>query len=59
MLREVRRVVTGHDAQGRSIIAQDGPTPRSIDVGARGVKFHEFWHTKSVPAKISIGSVHW
>ena len=56
MLREVRRVVTGHDAQGRSIIAQDGPTPRSIDVGGRGVKFHEFWHTKSVPAKIGRAS---
>ena len=52
MLREVRRIVTGRDAQGRSIIAQDGPPPRSIDVGGCGVMFHEFWHTKCVPAKI-------
>jgi len=56
MLREVRRIVTGHDAQGRSIIAQDGPPPRSIDVGGRGVTFHEFWHTKSVPAKLDRAS---
>lgn len=56
MLREVRRIVTGHDEQGRSIIAQDGPPPRSIDVGGRGLMFHEFWHTKSVPAMIDRAS---
>lgn len=56
MPREVRRIVTGHDAQGRSIIAQSGPPPRSIDIGGRGVKFHELWHTKTVPAKLDRAS---
>ncbi len=56
MLREVRRIVTGHDAQGRSIIARDGAPPRSILVGARGVKFHELWHVKSVPTKLDRAS---
>jgi hypothetical protein len=56
MLGEVRRIVTGHDAQARSIIAQDGPPPRSIEIGGRGVTFHEFWHTKDVPAKLDRAS---
>ncbi len=56
MLREVRRIVTGHDGQGRSIIAQDGPPPRSIDLAGRGLVFHEFWHTKTVPAAIDRAS---
>jgi quercetin dioxygenase-like cupin family protein len=55
MLREVRRIVTGHDAQGRSIVAQDGPPPRSIDVGGRGVMFHEHWHAL-VPARLDRAS---
>jgi len=46
-----RRVVTGHDADGRSIVLSDGPTPRTheIDVAI----FHELWNTRAMPAPIA------
>lgn len=53
---DVRRIVTGHDAEGAAIIARDGPPPRVIDVSGRGTVFHELWHTKSVPARIDRAS---
>jgi hypothetical protein len=28
-----RRIVTGHDASGRSVVLSDGPTPKTLDVG--------------------------
>jgi quercetin dioxygenase-like cupin family protein len=46
-----RRVVTGHDATGKSIFAFDGPTPKSHDVGS--AVFHELWNTKAMPAPVS------
>ena len=30
MLKPIRRIVTGHDAQGRSIIASDGSSPHAL-----------------------------
>jgi hypothetical protein len=46
-----RRVVTGHDGEGRSIVLSDGPTPvRTI---ATGVTFHEVWSTDDAPAPIA------
>jgi quercetin dioxygenase-like cupin family protein len=46
-----RRVVTGHDDAGRSIVLADGPAPaRTI---ATGVTFHEVWATADAPAPIS------
>ena len=47
-----RRVVTGHDDRGRSVVLSDGPPPqhhpmRGLDVGA---DFHEMWsETATVP----------
>ncbi len=46
-----RRVVTGHDAEGRSVVLSDGPTPRSHDIGV--AVFHELWNTRATPAPIS------
>ena len=46
-----RRVVTGHDAAGRSIVLSDGPTPRSHDVGP--AVFHELWSTRVTPAPVA------
>jgi hypothetical protein len=46
-----RRVVTGHDAEGRSIVLSDGPTPRSHDIGP--AVFHELWNTQAMPAPIA------
>jgi quercetin dioxygenase-like cupin family protein len=46
-----RRIVTGHDASGRSVILSDGPNPKTLDIGT-GV-FHELWTTEAVPAPIA------
>jgi quercetin dioxygenase-like cupin family protein len=46
-----RRIVTGHDDQGRSIVLSDGPTPTSRDLPT-GVTFHEIWSTGDTPAPI-------
>lgn len=50
----IRRVVTGHDATGRSIIAEDGPPPRTKRIGGEeGPVFHEIWNTPRSPAPIT------
>jgi quercetin dioxygenase-like cupin family protein len=46
-----RRVVTGHDAAGRSVVLSDGPAPRSHDVGS--AVFHELWSTRATPAPVA------
>ena len=45
-----RRVVTGHDAEGRSIVLADGPAPKMHAV--EGARFHELWNTTETPAPI-------
>jgi mannose-6-phosphate isomerase-like protein (cupin superfamily) len=52
----VRRVVTGHDTEGRAVIALDGPPPTSVALDSvPGTVFHELWATPSVPAEIDNG----
>ena len=47
-----RRIVTGHDAQGRSVILEDGPPPRVARIGGeRGPLFYEIWNTGETPAR--------
>lgn len=47
----VRRIVTGHDAQGRSCIVQDGPSPAVHTVTERpGYRMTNLWATDSSPA---------
>lgn len=49
----VRRVVTGHDAQGRAVFLEDGPVPRVQRVGGpQGPLFFEVWNTCATPAPI-------
>jgi quercetin dioxygenase-like cupin family protein len=45
-----RRIVTGHDASGRSVVLSDAPTPRTLDVGTAA--FHEIWITDRTPAPV-------
>ncbi|PZU11004.1 cupin domain-containing protein [Sphingomonas sp.] len=52
MPRPARRIVTGHDASGRSIILSDGTPPNIRDRGT-GVDFFEIWNTPTVPATIT------
>ena len=44
MARTFRRVVTGHNADGRSIILNDGPPPQTIEP-MPGLVLHEIWET--------------
>ena len=46
-----RRVVTGHDAEGRSVVLADGPAPKSHSIP--GATFHELWSTAAAPAPVS------
>ena len=45
-----RRIVTGHDASGKSVVLSDAPTPRTLDVGTAA--FHELWITDQTPVDI-------
>jgi quercetin dioxygenase-like cupin family protein len=42
-----RRIVTGHDAAGKSVVLSDAPTPKTLDIGTAA--FHEVWITDYVP----------
>ena len=50
MPRPFRRVVTGHDTQGRSIFVADGPAPAVFDRGPGATSVTEFWETGATPA---------
>jgi mannose-6-phosphate isomerase-like protein (cupin superfamily) len=45
MSKVVRRVVTGHDANGKSVVLSDGPPPQNHPMQGPGVgaDFHEIW----------------
>jgi quercetin dioxygenase-like cupin family protein len=45
-----RRIVTGHDESGKSVILSDGPNPKMLDIGSAA--FHEVWITDQTPAPI-------
>lgn len=49
--RPARRVVTGHDESGKSIILSDGTPPKIRDKGTL-VDFIEIWHTDTVPVSL-------
>lgn len=50
----IRRVVTGHDANGRAVVASDGPLPTVVEIAAiPGTLFHEVWSTSETPAAVS------
>ena len=46
-----RRVVTGHDAIGRSVVLADGPAPRTRTLP--GAIFHELWSTNATPTPLA------
>src|SRR5271154_1968759 len=51
MLQPIRRVFTGHDANGRSIIVSDGPTPHQYEMPSwPGSGVTSPWATSSAPA---------
>jgi hypothetical protein len=48
MLQRLRRVVTGHDSEGKSVVAIDGPPGATIGTDAAGLG--EIWITDGTPA---------
>jgi hypothetical protein len=49
--RSVRRIVTGHDAQGRSIVVMDGPSPHVMHLpGVPQFGVTDLWKTHQAPA---------
>jgi quercetin dioxygenase-like cupin family protein len=51
-----RRVVTGHDARGRSVFTSDGPVP-AAGTAPSGSLFYELWATDAAPAPIGTDSI--
>ena len=47
-----RRIVTGHDEQGRSCVVQDGPTPGFSDFSV--ISMADLWKVDTVPADNSL-----
>ena len=50
MTRPIRRVVTGHNAQGKAIFIADGPAPAVFDRGPGATAVTELWETSATPA---------
>ncbi len=56
-LPPIHRVVTGHDAQGRAVVASEGPLPTVVALAALpGTVFHEVWATQTSPAVVDNGA---
>jgi len=53
MVKQVRRVVTGHDANGKAIVISDGPAP-FVHVNAVNPDWYstDIWRTGETPARI-------
>ena len=50
-IRPIRRVVTGHDAQGRAVVVMDGPAANVLHRPDRpGVALTDLWATSEKPA---------
>ena len=56
MSKPLRRIVTGHDTEGRAIIQSDAPAERVQRIGGDGPWFHEVWNTRATPAPIDRAS---
>ncbi len=51
MLRPVRRIVTGHDSEGNSIVLSDGPSPHVLENPTQqGRGLTDLWRTDATPA---------
>jgi hypothetical protein len=50
MIWRVRRVLTGHDSEGKSTIIADGLAPNMKEMGNSGLALTELWESASAPA---------
>lgn len=52
----IHRVVTGHDADGKAVVASNAPLPTVVEIQAiPGTIFHEVWETSGTPAPVDNG----
>jgi len=52
MTQVIRRVVTGHDEQGRSVVVNDG-NARVHQFGGTGISLGDIWATSQTPVRLS------
>ncbi len=51
---DVRRIVTGHDGEGRAVVLSDGAPPHVTRPPQQpGLAFHEIWNTRGSPAPVT------
>jgi hypothetical protein len=51
MPQRIRRVVTGHDKEGRSVFVMDGKAPNVLEMASMpGVALTDLWRTRTSPA---------
>ena len=51
MPQRIRRVVTGHDKDGRSVFIMDGKAPNVLEMASMpGVALTDLWRTRTSPA---------
>jgi len=54
MAKQIRRIVTGHNAAGKSIIAQDGFATSILELpGVPGMRATDLWETTTAPADLT------
>lgn len=54
MVHRIRRVVTGHDRNGKSVFVMDGKAPNVLEMASMpGVALTDLWRTRSSPASNS------
>src|SRR5262245_3142685 len=53
MARQIRRVITGHDATGKAVVMADGPAPNVRVRPVMGTASTLLWVTDATPADIS------
>jgi hypothetical protein len=51
MAKPVRRIVSGHNAEGKSVFLSDEASPFVFNVGRGAVTVTELWETRSSPAE--------
>jgi Cupin domain len=53
MATRPRRIVTGHDKNGKSIVVSDSAPPNEFHVREHGITFFEIWNTDQSPAPVA------
>ena len=52
-LPKFRRIVTGHNAEGKAIVLNDGFAQRTIESGEKFPVVYELWNTRETPVRVS------